>query len=92
MMKSKCVRVNLTIPEENLNQIDEFCKNENMNRSEFVREAASDFIALKTEIKKDQKKKRDMVKAIEIMEEIRKKSTFTGGSEVIRKFRDERHL
>lgn len=91
-MKSKCVRVNLTIPEENLNQIDEFCKNENMNRSEFVREAASDFIALKTEIKKDQKKKRDMVKAIEIMEEIRKKSTFTGGSEVIRKFRDERHL
>jgi len=92
MMKSKCVRINLTIPEENLNQIDEFCKNENMNRSEFVREAASDFIALKTEIKKDQKKKRDMAKAIEMMEEIRKKSTFTGGSEVIRKFRDERHL
>lgn len=91
-MKSKYVRINLTIPEERLNQIDEFCKSENINRSEFVREAASDFIALKTGIKKDEKKKKDMAQAIEMMEEIRKKSTFTGGTEIIRKFRDERHL
>lgn len=91
-MKSKYVRINLTIPEERLNQIDEFCKSENINRSEFVREAASDFIALKTEIKKDEKKKKDMAQAIEMMEEIRGKSTFTGGTEIIRKFRDERHL
>ena len=37
IMKSKYVRINLTIPEENLNQIDEFCKSENINRSEFLR-------------------------------------------------------
>ena len=91
-MKSKYVRINLTIPEERLNQIDEFCEIENINRSEFIREAASDFIALKTEAKKDEKKKKDMAQAIEMMEEIRKKSTFTGGTEIIRKFRDERRL
>jgi metal-responsive CopG/Arc/MetJ family transcriptional regulator len=91
-MKSKYVRINLTIPEERLNQIDEFCESENINRSEFIREAASDFIALKTEAKKDEKKKKDMAQAIEMMEEIRKKSTFTGGTEIIRKFRDERRL
>ena len=91
-MKSKYVRINLTIPEERLNQIDEFCESENINRSEFIREAASDFIALKTEAKKDEKKKKDMTQAIEMMEEIRKKSTFTGGTEIIRKFRDERRL
>lgn len=91
-MKSKYVRINLTIPGERLNQIDEFCKSENINRSEFVREAAAEFIALKTEAKKDDKKKKDMAQAIEIMEKIREKSTFTGGTEIIRKFRDERHL
>jgi len=91
-MKSKYVRINLTIPEARLNQIDEFCENENISRSEFVREAAADFIALKTEAKKDDKKKKDMARAIEMMEEIREKSTLTGGTEVIRKFRDERHF
>jgi len=91
-MKSKYVRINLTIPEENLKQIDEFCKEENISRSEFVREAASDFIVLKTEAKKEQKKKKDMAEAIKMMEEIRKKSTFTGGADIIRKFRDERHF
>lgn len=43
-------------------------KIENISRSEFVREAVSDFITLKTELKKDQKKKKDMAKAIEMMD------------------------
>lgn len=90
-MKSKYMRINLTIPEENLNQIDEFCKGENISRSEFVREASSSFMAFKTKEKDKEKIREDRLKAMQMMAEFRKKSTFTGGTEIIRKFRDERN-
>ncbi|MCL4385728.1 MAG: ribbon-helix-helix protein, CopG family [Actinobacteria bacterium] len=90
-MKSKYVRINLTIPEENLKQIDEFCAEENISRSEFVREASSSFIAFKTEEKDKEKIRENRLKAMQMMEEFRKKSSFTGGTEIIRKFRDERN-
>jgi len=90
-MKSKYIRINITIPEENLKQIDEFCMEENISRSEFIREASSSFITIKNEEKDKEKIREDRLKAMRIMEEIRKNSTFTGGTEIIRKFRDERN-
>lgn len=91
IMKSKYIRINLTVPEENLNKIDDFCAKENISRSEFVREAASEFIALKSAEKYKEEIKIDRLKAIKMMQEFSKKYELTGGTETIRKFRDERN-
>lgn len=90
-MKSKFKRINITIPEEDLKKIDDFCANENINRSEFIREASSNFIAFKNEQKEKVKIQNDRIKAFEIMEDLRKKSTLTGGTEIIRKYREQRN-
>jgi len=42
--KSKKVRVNITLPEEELNQIDSFAKQHGMTRSAFLLKAAQDSI------------------------------------------------
>ncbi|MBU2514693.1 type II toxin-antitoxin system HicB family antitoxin [bacterium] len=42
--KSKKVRVNITVPEEDLNQIDSFAKQNGMTRSAFLIKAAQDTI------------------------------------------------
>ena len=42
--KSKKIRVNITMPEEDLNQIDSFAKQHGMSRSAFLLKAAQDSI------------------------------------------------
>ncbi len=42
--KSKKVRVNITVPEEDLHQIDSFAKQHGMTRSAFLLKAAQDII------------------------------------------------
>ena len=42
--KSKKVRVNITVPEKELQQIDSFAKQHGMTRSAFLRKAANDTI------------------------------------------------
>ncbi len=42
--KSKKVRVNITVPEEELNQIDSFAKQHGMTRSAFLIKAAQETI------------------------------------------------
>ncbi len=46
--KSKKVRVNITVPEEDLNQIDSFASQHGMSRSAFLLKAAQDSIHSKT--------------------------------------------
>lgn len=91
-MKAK--RINITIPEENLREINEFCISEKINKSWLIREATSQYIADIKEQKEIEKKKRDMEWAAKMMEKLRKKKiTFRGGKtaeEVIREFRDSR--
>jgi metal-responsive CopG/Arc/MetJ family transcriptional regulator len=90
-MKSKYKRINITLPEENLKEIDKFCQEEKMSRSELIREASLGFVVKKIENKKKKKIEDDRIKAIKMMDNFRKTSTLKNGAEIIRKFRDERH-
>jgi len=87
-------KINITIPEENLKIINEFCASEKVNKSSLIREAASRYIAnIKLE-RKIEKKNNEMKWAAETMEKLRKKSSgFTdskSGAEIIREFREKR--
>jgi metal-responsive CopG/Arc/MetJ family transcriptional regulator len=91
-MSSK--KLNITIPEEDLKMLNEFCDVEKINKSLLVREATVQYIATFNEHKEIEKKNLDMKTASEMMERLREKSQgFIGGksgSEVIREIRDSR--
>ena len=91
-MNSK--KINITIPEENLREIDEFCKSEDVSKSWLIREAASQYIATIKEKKELDRKRKDMEWAQEASKKLREESEgfYNGkkGFEVIREFRDRK--
>jgi len=91
-MSSK--KINITMPEENLRMVNEFCSTEKINKSWLIREATVQYIATFKENKEIEKKNSEMKEALEMMERLReKRAGFTGrksGAEVIRESRDSR--
>ena len=91
-MSSK--KINITMPQENLKMLNEFCSTEKINKSWLIREAAVQYIANFNEHKEIEKKNSDMKEALEMMERLREKSQgFIGeksGAEIIREIRDSR--
>jgi len=91
-MSSK--KINITIPQENLESLDEFCRAEKISKSLLIREATLQYIADFKKQKEIEKRKMDLKTATEIMERLREKSPgFDGkksGTEVIREIRDSR--
>jgi len=91
-MSSK--KINITIPEENLKEINDFCISEKVNKSWLMREATSQYIAFIKEKKELERKKKDMEWAQAAMKKLREKSRGfkddKKGYEVIREFRDKR--
>ena len=91
-MSSK--KINITIPEKNLKEINKFCISEKVSKSWLIREATSQYIVNINKKRELEKKKKDMEWAAQTMEELRKKSNgfIDGktGTEVIREFREKR--
>jgi len=91
-MSSK--KINITIPEENLREIDDFCKSEDVSKSWLIREAASQYIATVKEKKEMDRKRKDMEWAQEASKKLREKGEgfYNGkkGFEVIRESRDRK--
>ena len=87
-------KINITLPEENLNIINEFCVSEKVNKSSLIREATSQYITGIKEKRELDKKNQEMKWAAETMEKLRKKSRgFTdgkNGADIIREFREKR--
>ena len=87
-------KINITIPEKILKDIDNFCVSEKISKSWLIREATSQYIASISKKRELEKKKKDMEWAVITMEKLREKSKgFTDektGAEVIREFRDKR--
>jgi metal-responsive CopG/Arc/MetJ family transcriptional regulator len=92
IMTSK--KINITIPEDNLKEIEEFCKSEDMSKSFLIREAATRYIADVNEKKEIERKKKDMEWAWEASRNLRDKSKGfhkgKKGYEVIRESRDRK--
>ncbi len=83
-------RINITIPEENLKQINEFCAEEKINKSKLIREAATQYITNIEKFRDIERKKKNMGKAMNIQAKLREKSKLTGGVKLIRNLRDKR--
>ena len=92
IMNSK--KINITIPEDNLKEIEEFCKSEDISKSFLIREAATRYIASIKEKKESDRKRKDMEWAREASRNLRNKSTgfqkSKKGYEVIRESRDRK--
>ncbi len=91
-MNSK--RINITMPEKDLEKINEFCAEEKMNRSQLIRESTKQYIASIRELKEKEQRRKNIEWAIKIQDKIRQKSrSFPSGKsavEIIREYRDSR--
>jgi metal-responsive CopG/Arc/MetJ family transcriptional regulator len=91
-MSSK--RINITMPEEDLERINEFCAEEKMNRSQLIRESTKQYIASIRELKEKEQRRKNIEWAIKMQDKIRQKSkSFPSGKsavEIIREYRDSR--
>jgi len=89
-MNSK--KLNITIPEDNLNEIEEFCSKENVSKSWLIREACGAYIAEIKEKREIDKKRREMQWAAMASRELRNRTAGLKdnkkASQVIREFRD----
>ena len=92
-MSSK--KINITIPEKNLKEINEFCDEEGLTKSFLIREATTSYIADIREKKELERKRKDIEWAIETSKRLRqKKVRFNNnkkGFQVIRESRDRDH-
>ena len=91
-MRSRYIRINITLPAKSLKEIDDFCLEEKLTRSQLIREASLDFISGRTEMKMQNRVYMDRKEAMKMAEEFRQSSSMENGGKIIRKFRDERKL
>ncbi|MBC7333752.1 MAG: ribbon-helix-helix protein, CopG family [Actinobacteria bacterium] len=85
-------RINITIPEDDLSKINEFCQNEKLSKSFVIREATINYITQKEKERRLQTRRKNIENAIRIQDELRKKSKFKTNktaSELIRELRDK---
>ncbi|MHB1376638.1 MAG: hypothetical protein ACYCXB_04335, partial [Candidatus Humimicrobiaceae bacterium] len=67
-------------------------KKENMNRSEFIREAVENFMAIKQEEKSRQIRKKKIEEAIQFFDKIGRKNKNWDGVKEINKWRESRKI
>lgn len=92
-MNSK--KINITIPEENLEEINQFCDEEGLTKSFLIREATTSYIADIRKKKELERKRKDIEWAIETSKRLRQKrggfKNNKSGSQVVRESRDKDH-
>ena len=88
-------KINITIPEKNLKEINEFCDEEGLTKSFLIREATTSYITDIRGKKELERKKKDIEWAIETSKRLRqKKGGFKNnkkGYQLIRESRDKDH-
>ena len=90
MRYEQMTKVNISIPQDILEEIDSLSEEEKMTRSELLRTAFKTYREFLSEKKKEKKKQESIEKAIQIQDEIR---SYIGDIDLIqelRKWRDER--
>jgi metal-responsive CopG/Arc/MetJ family transcriptional regulator len=83
-------KVNISISQEILEEIDALSKEENMSRSELIRKAFQTYVEVLTEKKKERKKRKGIEKAVELQDEIRNKIGYMDLVEDLRNWRSKR--
>jgi len=88
----KYKRINITISENDLNKINEFCSDERLSKSFIIREATLNYIAQKETEKKLQTRRKNIENAIKIQDKLRMSSKFKtnkSAGQLIRELRDK---
>jgi metal-responsive CopG/Arc/MetJ family transcriptional regulator len=66
-------KVNISLPDEILEKVDEVRKEKQITRSEFIRQASSAYLKLLEEMKEEEKKRKGIEKAILLQDRIRER-------------------
>jgi metal-responsive CopG/Arc/MetJ family transcriptional regulator len=88
----KYKRINITISENDLNKINEFCSDEKLSKSFIIREATINYIVQKETEKKLQARRKNIENAIKIQDKLRMSSKFKtnkSADQLIRELRDK---
>jgi len=85
-------KININISESFLEKLDESSKKENMNRSEFIREAVESFVAFKQEEESLQIRKNKIEEAIQFFDKMSSKNINWDGVKEINKWRELRKI
>lgn len=83
-------KVNISISNEILEEIDKIKKEKGITRSEFLRKAFKTYLEVLTEEKKKEKKRKGIEKAIQLQDEVREAIGKWDSLEELRKWREAR--
>jgi metal-responsive CopG/Arc/MetJ family transcriptional regulator len=86
-------RINITILEEDLDKINQYCNEVNISKSYLIREAAITYVTDMQKQKEIEKKKKEIAGAIEAIDNIKEKIKFNNSKtseEMVREIRDSR--
>lgn len=83
-------KINITLPEEFLKEIDKTAKQECITRSEFLRKAVKTYWEVRKVKQAEKERSRKITEAIEIQRKLRKKAGDWDGVAEIRKWREAR--
>ena len=90
MRQNQVTKINISIPQEILDEIDRVSKEENLSRSELLRLAFKIYVDVLKEERREKKKQKSIEKAIEVQDEIRGAIGNVDLIKELRKWRDER--
>ena len=88
--QNQVTKINISIPQEVLDEIDRVSKEENLSRSELLRLAFKIYLDVLKEGRREKKKQKRIEKAIQVQDEIRDAIGDVDLIKELRKWRDER--
>ena len=84
----KAVKINITLPDEELRRVDAFIRRQGDTRSGFIRRALRFFVQQKEKEVREKEKREGMIKAALEIKQLREKSGEWDGVAEIRKWRE----
>ncbi len=86
----RAIKINITLPEEELREVDAFIQRQGPTRSGLIQQALRFFIEQKEKEETEKEKREGMIKAASQIKQLREKSGEWDGVAVIRKWREVR--
>ncbi|MFO7773366.1 MAG: type II toxin-antitoxin system HicB family antitoxin [Dehalococcoidia bacterium] len=84
----KAVKINITLPEEELREVDAFARKQGNTRSGFILRALHFFMKQKEREEEERKRRGEMTEAISEIKQLKEKAGEWDGVSEIRKWRD----
>jgi metal-responsive CopG/Arc/MetJ family transcriptional regulator len=81
-------RINISIPDKYLKEIEDFCRSEKISKSLLIREATSRYISSVKEEREKEQQRKDRLYAMQIQKRLREKSKPFDLQAELRKIRD----